>query len=85
MAVMTDPQRAAVAADIMRALSANREPCPLLKADIQAAVNAADTWASVNAAAFNTALPLAFRTAAAADQKSRLLELVIVMRRKLGA
>lgn len=85
MTVLTSLQRAELAGNIMSALSAAREPCPVLKADVHAAIDAADTWANSNAAAYNTALPLPFRTAATADQKSRLLELVIIARRRLGA
>jgi hypothetical protein len=85
MAVLTDGQRVALHGDLMRALSAVREACPMLKADIRAAVNAADDWCNTNATAYNLALPLPFRTSATADQKSRLLEAVIVARRKVGA
>jgi hypothetical protein len=85
MAVMTDPQRAALAADLMRAISNDREACPVLKAQLRAAVDAADTWASDNAASYNTALPAPFRTSASAAQKSRLLEAVIIRRRAVGA
>jgi hypothetical protein len=86
MAVLSDSERAQLATDIMQALSANREGLPVcLKDDIRAAVNAADAWCSSNAASYNSALPLTFRQNANADQKSRLLELVITRRRKVGA
>lgn len=85
MAVLSNADRAELAADIMRALSANREPAPFLKAAIRAAVDAADDWANSNAAAYNTALPATFRTNATADQKSRLLEAVITKRKQRGA
>lgn len=85
MAVLTTQQRAELHAAIMRALSDIREACPMLKADLLAAINAADDWANSNAASYNTALPLPFRTVATADQKSRLLEMVIIARRKVGA
>lgn len=52
----------------------------LTKTDLQAAVNAADDWVDTNAAVYNLALPLAFRTNATAGQKSLLLALVILMR-----
>jgi hypothetical protein len=84
MAVMTDAQRAELNGEIMRALSAARELIPMLKADLRAAVNAADDWANTNASTYNLALPLPFRTSATADQKSRLLEAVISTRRKVG-
>jgi hypothetical protein len=48
--------------------------------DIKAAVDAADAWADANAAAFNTALPAGFRTAANTAQKTLLLCYVILRR-----
>lgn len=56
----------------------------LLKADIQAAVDAADGWVSANSASYNTALPLTARTALTAKQKAKLLMLVIAKRYGLG-
>ncbi len=85
MAVLIEADRAELAAEIMRALSMVREPIACLKTEIRAAVDAADTWANSNAAEYNTALPAAFRNAASADQKSRLLELVIIKRRARGS
>lgn len=85
MAVLTDPQRITLHAEIMSALSANREPMPILKAAVRAAVDAADDWANSNAGSYNTALPAAFKNNATIDQKSRLLEMVIVRRRQVGA
>lgn len=52
----------------------------LTKPDLQAAVNAADDWADQNAASFNTALPVAFRTNATAAQKALLLAVVVLAR-----
>ena len=54
-------------------MAAGNTPGTILKADLRAAVNAADDWVDANAAAFNTALPVAFRTAATAQQKAILL------------
>jgi hypothetical protein len=52
----------------------------LLKADIQAAINAADDWADSNAASYNSALPTAFRTNATAAHKALLLAMVVLAR-----
>lgn len=51
------------------------------KADLLAAVNAADDWVDANSAAYNTALPAAFRNGATAGQKSLLLAVVVLIRR----
>ena len=48
--------------------------------DIKAAADAADAWADANAAAFNTALPVPFRTTATTAQKTVLLAIVILKR-----
>ena len=85
MAILADADRAAVAADLMRDLSDAREACGTLKADLRAAVNAADDWANTNAAAFNLALPLAARTTLTAAQKARLLMRVVRERWLKGA
>ena len=56
------------------------EPCGFTKADLRAAVDATDTWIDDNAAAFNTALPAAFRTTASPTQKT-LLFVYVALRR----
>jgi hypothetical protein len=85
MAVLSEADRAEVAAVIMRELSADREPCGFVKATVRAAVDATDSWQNDNAAAFNTALPAAFRNNATAAQKSRLFRLVSRFRYEKGA
>lgn len=50
------------------------------KVDLAAAVSAADTWADANAASYNTALPVPFRTNASAAQKALLLAYVCMKR-----
>lgn len=75
MAVLSDPNREATWADYMRD-DAN-QPCPVTKADLRAALNAADQWREDNAASFNAALPQPFRGAATAKQKAALLLYVI--------
>lgn len=46
--------------------------CAFMKADLVAAVAATDDWIDDNSAAFNTALPTAFRNAATLQQKTLL-------------
>ncbi|HXU82500.1 MAG TPA: hypothetical protein VN914_13955 [Polyangia bacterium] len=80
MAVLSDPDRVALWAKLMQDASASRTPLPLLKAELRAAVDAADAWADANAAAYNTALPLPARTALTSKQKALLLMYVIERR-----
>lgn len=82
--VMNDQQRKQLAGDIMLILSSRLESFPMLKADLIAAVSAADDWCEANTVSYNSALPQPFRGTATPDQKSGLLEHVISRRRKLG-
>ena len=78
MATMPDADRREVNESLMRDFSADREVLgALAKSELRAAVNAADQWASDNAASYNSALPLPARTALTAAQKARLLTAVI--------
>lgn len=52
----------------------------LSKAQVQAAVEAADDWADANAASYNTALPAAFRTTATPALKAALLAYICMRR-----
>jgi hypothetical protein len=54
--------------------------CSFTKPQLIAAVASADDWAEANAAAYNSALPTAFRNAATAGQKALLLAYVISRR-----
>lgn len=56
--------------------------CPFTKADIDAAIVAADDWATANASSYNTALPQPFRSTATAGQKAALLAYVTLRRWK---
>lgn len=86
MAAMSQADCVAVAAEWMRKISRKGEPFgPQVRADIQAAAIAADAWASANAASYNTALPVPFRTAATAAQKSDLLSDIMRKRQEVGA
>jgi hypothetical protein len=80
MAVLPDADRVALWAEFMRDQSASRTPMGLTKADLRAAVDAADAWADSNAASFNTALPQPARNALTAKQKALLL--MVVLRRR---
>lgn len=82
MAVMTDPNRAACWADFMRSETGTFGA--MTKADLRAAIDAADQWCSDNAASFNLALPLTARTVLTATQKARLLAAVILKRYSTG-
>ena len=85
MAVLADADRAALWAELMTALSVDRDPLPgVLKADVRAALNAADDWIVANASAYNTALPQPFRSAATTAQKARLLMFVAKARYVTG-
>lgn len=80
MAVLSDQDRADLAVLMSRDVSNVREPLAVNKADLRAAINAADVWADSNASAFNAALPVAARTALTSQQKARLLNYVIRQR-----
>lgn len=80
MAVLTSQQRAELWAEIMRDLSKVTEPCGITKTDLRAAVDATDQWIEDNAAAFNSALPLAARNGLTAAQKKRLFLAVALKR-----
>jgi predicted metalloprotease len=82
MAIMTDQDRAACHAEVMR--GETDTVGPLTKADLRAALNAADQWVSDNTGSYNTALPLPARTTLTAKQKARLLVAVISKRYGLG-
>jgi hypothetical protein len=65
----------------MRYWSSVRETLAgILKADLQAAVDAADGWVDANAASYNSALPATFRVNATSGQKALLLAAVVLMR-----
>jgi hypothetical protein len=80
MAVLTETARAEVWADFMRSLSTAREGCTISKAEMRAAVDAADAWIEANAASFNSALPAAARAGLTTNQKARLLAVVTLKR-----
>lgn len=77
MAALTAQARADATAELQRT-----SDCPggVTKADLRAAIDAADDWADANASAYNLALPVAARSALTARQKARLLAFVILKR-----
>ena len=81
MAALSTTIRQQIWRGLMRYWSNLRESLSgVTKADLQAAVNAADDWADSNAASFNSALPTAFRNNATAGQKALLLAIVVLAR-----
>ncbi len=83
MAVLTNEQRASIAADLMRAVSATRGTFgAVTRADIVAAAGGIDAWIDANAAALNTAIPQPARAALTAQQKLELFLLVLDRRVK---
>jgi hypothetical protein len=86
MAILGTSDRTAIGAVFQSDASGAREPLgAVVKADIQAAIAAADDWVVANAASYNAALPVAVRTAFSAAQKSRLLMYVLRRRYETGA
>jgi len=77
MAVLPDSDRLRVWRALMRA---NLSAPNVLKADLQAAVNATDSWIDSNQASFNSALPATFRNNASVAQKTILFCAVALMR-----
>lgn len=81
MAVLLDADRLRIRNGLMRFWSGALETVNgITKADLKAAVDAADSWVDANAASYNTALPATFRTNASNSQKSLLLVAVVLMR-----
>lgn len=85
MAVLIDADRAEIAAEFGRAISADHESCAALKADVRAAVNALDQFLNDNAAAVNSAIPQPARANLTTAQKARILMFVIQRRYLVGA
>jgi len=86
MAALTSPDRIAVGAQFQSDASRVGEAFgAVVKADLQAAVNAVDDWVVANAAAFNTAIPAAARAALTTAQKAHLLMYVVKKRYETGA
>ena len=80
MAVLADTVRVQLWRATMRFLSSRLENANYTKPDLQAAINAADDWFNLNAAAYNTALTVPFRTNATTAQKALILAIVALAR-----
>jgi hypothetical protein len=78
MAVLSQAERDRIARWYQR--DQNLGQTAFTKTELAAAIAAADSWADTNAAAYNSALPVAFRNAATAGQKSMLLAYVLARR-----
>lgn len=86
MAVLSDAKRWEARAEFMEAMSSRKETyANLLKPDFKAAIDAADQWVEDNKGAYNSALPVAARTALTAAQKSELLVYVVRKRFQEGS
>lgn len=83
MAVLSDNDRLATWANLMREFSNLRSPIGITKADLRAALNAADQWADDNASEFNLAMPQPARGSLTAKQKALLLMFVIAKRHEV--
>lgn len=85
MAVLTDPQRAAIWSAFMAELSGERTSTNgITKADIRAAIDALDSFMNTNASAINSAIPLPARNLSTAI-KARMLMFVVRQRYITGA
>ncbi len=81
MAALSNAVRQQIWRGIMRYWSREREALgTYTKAELQAAINAADDWVDSNASSFNSALPQPFRTQATTAQKAFLLACVTLAR-----
>jgi hypothetical protein len=81
MAVLTDTERFRVLAYWLRSAAIAITGCA--KADLRAAVDATDDWIEASQAAYNTALPAAFRTNATVAQKTVIFCYVAMRRASL--
>lgn len=89
MAELSEQDRAAVWADVMRqaalTIRLDHPVSNITKPDLRAAVNALDTWLDSNAASANAALPQPARGSLSTEQKAALLMYVIARRYLTGA
>jgi hypothetical protein len=76
---LTTPQRDQVWRAFMR-FGGDGESFAFTKTELRAAVDSADDFATSVAAAYNLALPIAFRTAATSNEKAALFGLICWLR-----
>ena len=79
MATLTSGDRVLCWADHMRTIPVT-ETYPIIKTDLQAAINAVDQWISDNSVSYNNALPTAAKNNLSTSQKARLLVTVLEWR-----
>ncbi len=78
MAVLSDTDRAELWAEFMRSPQHMFNGAgSITKAQLRAAIDAADDWADANASAYNTAIPQPARSALSSKQKAAILMFVI--------
>ena len=80
MALLIQADKDRIWAALMRWLSDQLLSASFTKTDLSAAVDATDGWIDTNAAAYNAALPLNFRTQATLLQKTVLFCFVAMKR-----
>ena len=81
MAALSDTDRFKVWANFMRQFPVAGTTT---KQEFRTVLNAVDNWVDANSGSFNNALPVAYRTAADLQEKTKLLSLVIMQRAGLG-
>ena len=77
---LTTQQKLAIRALWNSDISNRRESIGLTKADVDAAIDAIDTWIDANSTSYNTAIPQPARSALTASQKAELLYRVALKR-----
>lgn len=80
MAVLADTDRATLWARIMSDISAVGESIEISKVDMRIALNAIDQWVDENMVSLNSAIPQPARSNLTANQKLRLLKMVVQRR-----
>jgi len=80
MAILTNAERVAIWVEFNQDTGGS---ISVVKADLRAALDAADAWVDANAASFNAAIPQPARAELTTRQKARLL-LLVVQRRFLA-
>lgn len=80
MAKLIESKRREIWQRVMRAMSDNREATALPKDELLKAVVAIDDWVDANMLSLNAAIPALSRGSLSAEQKARLLWLVIEAR-----
>lgn len=84
MAILADSERVNAWVDFLRDESSDSQSIACLKADVRAAINAADDWANSNQSSYNLALPQPARGALTTRQKTRILMFVLERRYLTG-